>query len=57
MIGGTCFNPEALPYLSGAANSLTDIFVLVFPLPLLWRLKMDSRKRARVIGVFSLGVL
>jgi hypothetical protein len=57
MLDGTCFNPQILPYLSGATSSLTDIFVLVFPLPLLWKLNMDSKKRVRVIAVFGLGVL
>jgi hypothetical protein len=57
MLDGTCFNPQILPYLSGATSSMTDIFVLVFPLPLLWNLNMDSKKRVRVIAVFGLGVL
>jgi hypothetical protein len=56
-VPGECINPEILPWLSGAFSSLTDIFVLVFPLPILFGLNMSLEKKAKIVAVFGLGLL
>jgi hypothetical protein len=56
-VPGECIDPKILPWLSGASSSLTDIFVLFFPLPILWGLNMSPEKKAKVVAVFGLGLL
>lgn len=48
-VPGKCINPKILPWLSGASSALGDIFVLLLPLPVLWGLNMDFKKK---VGVF-----
>ncbi|KAK8012293.1 hypothetical protein PG991_009668 [Apiospora marii] len=55
-IPGKCNNPEILPYLSGAVSSVTDIFVLLLPVPLVWNLHAPMKKKVGVLAVFSVGV-
>ncbi|KAK8061888.1 hypothetical protein PG994_008254 [Apiospora phragmitis] len=56
-IPGNCNNPEILPYLSGSVSSVTDIFVLLLPVPLVWTLHATTRKKFGVLAVFGVGVL
>ncbi|KAK7935353.1 hypothetical protein PG985_000848 [Apiospora marii] len=55
-IPGKCNNPEIPPYLSGAVSSVTDIFVLLLPVPLVWNLHAPMKKKVGVLAVFSVGV-
>lgn len=55
MLGGHCWNPKILPWLSGGLNLLTDLFVLILPMGPLWRLNMVRDRKAKLIAVFSLG--
>lgn len=54
---GTCFDPRILPYVSGVTSTLTDLYVLVLPLPVLWGLKMDLKRKVRVTMVVGIGIL
>ncbi|KAK3985826.1 putative integral membrane protein Pth11-like [Cladorrhinum sp. PSN332] len=55
-VPGKCINPEILPWISGGSSALGDVFVLLLPLPVLWGLNMDLKKKVRVLGVFGLGL-
>lgn len=57
MVPGQCFNPVILPYLSGVSSFLTDLYVLVIPIPVIWSLNLDVKRRLRVMAVFGLGIL
>ncbi|KAI6082213.1 hypothetical protein F4821DRAFT_219457 [Hypoxylon rubiginosum] len=54
-ISGHCFNYDIIGYLSGAINSLIDLYILVLPMPLCWRLNLDARRKWRLTMVFGLG--
>lgn len=56
-LDGHCFNPEILPYVSGVSSSLTDIYVLLLPIPLLWGLNMNLKRKVRLMVIFSFGLL
>jgi hypothetical protein len=56
-VPGKCFNPKILPYVSGVTSSVTDLSVLALPLPVLWGLKMDLKRKIRVTMVIGFGVL
>lgn len=40
-----------------STNLLTDILILIMPLPVLWTLKRPLSERLALMGVFTLGVL
>ncbi|KAF2105871.1 hypothetical protein BDV96DRAFT_655248 [Lophiotrema nucula] len=40
---------------SGIFNVITDFYILVFPMPYVWRLNMKTRHKLRVMAVFGLG--
>ncbi|KAL8789738.1 MAG: hypothetical protein Q9213_000989 [Squamulea squamosa] len=55
---GHCLKPKGRsPYLSGAINVVSDIVVLVLPIPAIWSLKMRLRRKLRVIAIFSVATL
>lgn len=42
---------------SGLGNLLTDLMILCFPLRMVLRLKMNTRKKAKLAALFLLGLL
>ncbi|RYC56704.1 hypothetical protein CHU98_g9511 [Xylaria longipes] len=56
-IPGHCIDPVILPYFSGISSFLTDIYVLVMPIILLWRLNMRMQQKLKVASIFALGIL
>ena len=56
-ITGHCFKPKRLPYTSGGINVLSDLYVLILPIPCVWGLNMRLSRKLRLISIFGLGVL
>ncbi|KAI0400714.1 hypothetical protein F4802DRAFT_583715 [Xylaria palmicola] len=56
-IPGHCINPVILPYFSGISSFLTDLYVLVLPISLLWQLNMTIQQKLKVSCIFGLGIL
>ena len=54
---GHCLIPEALPYASGAINVITDLYVLILPIPCIWSLNMRMSRKLRTLAIFSMGIL
>lgn len=55
---GHCLKPKGgVPYVSGTINVVSDIVVLVLPIPAIWSLKMDLRRKLRLVAIFSVGTL
>ncbi|PSK54099.1 hypothetical protein B9Z65_7905 [Elsinoe australis] len=54
-IPGTCFPPAPFYYGTTTTNLLVDVIVLVLPIPLLWRLQMNRRRKFGLILCFALG--
>ncbi|KAI1653873.1 hypothetical protein F4813DRAFT_373072 [Daldinia decipiens] len=55
-LDGHCINPKILPYLSGVTSFLTDIYILILPIPLLWHLNMGRKRKFRLIAIFGTGL-
>jgi hypothetical protein len=57
-IAGTC-DPHSLDaYIAAASiNLVIDIFIVVMPVPMLWKLRMSLAKRLGTISMFSLGAV
>ncbi|KAF3283691.1 hypothetical protein TWF173_000072 [Orbilia oligospora] len=43
--------------LHGSTNLVTDILVLLLPVPTVWSLQMPMRQKLTLIGVFTLGII
>ena len=54
---GHCLNIGAWYLGTALANVILDIMILLLPVPILWRLKMEKTKRLLVILVFACGYL
>lgn len=55
--GGTCRNQVVSGTIAAVLSLVGDIYVLVLPLPALWQLKINTRKKVAVVGIFLLGSL
>ena len=51
-IPGQCFSQWAWFFWTALTEMIIDIFILVLPLPRLWQLRMDGKKKAVVILTF-----
>lgn len=56
-ISGTCINPVILPYFSGVTSVLIDVYILILPIPLLYRLNMGRKQKFRLVAIFGTGLL
>lgn len=52
-----CFDLRIIFYCQAAFNMISDLVILVLPMPLLFRLRMDRTKRLLLLVVFSIGLL
>lgn len=55
--GGSCGNQVTSFTATGVINLLTDVAVLLTPMPLLYRLQMATYKKVTLIAVFGLGIV
>ncbi|KAK6352870.1 hypothetical protein TWF696_004870 [Orbilia brochopaga] len=46
-----------LHLLHGTTNLVTDVLVLLLPIPSLWTLQMPLRQKLTLVGVFTLGIV
>ncbi|CAI6341281.1 unnamed protein product [Periconia digitata] len=51
-----CRNGRPWAYVNGSLNVLEDLFVLVLPLPMVLRMKMQAARKIRLLSVFGLAV-
>ncbi|KAL4810186.1 hypothetical protein BDV18DRAFT_54216 [Aspergillus unguis] len=52
---GSCFNEIAFFRWNGFANMALDILILFLPLPMVWRMRLDTRRKVLLTGVFLMG--
>ena len=56
-VNGKCFELKKSWMVMGSLNVVTDLLLLILPLPSLWRLQMRRRTKVQVAGIFSIGSL
>ncbi|KAH8698167.1 hypothetical protein GQ44DRAFT_85405 [Phaeosphaeriaceae sp. PMI808] len=52
-----CFDPIKLWVFSAAVNLLSDIIIMLLPIPALLSLRVPMSKRLALIGIFSVGIM
>ncbi|GAB1212845.1 hypothetical protein ATERTT37_001994 [Aspergillus terreus] len=55
--GGTCFDQQAFYRYVSPPNILTDVLILIMPLPFVWKLHTRLTQKLALTGVFILGGL
>ncbi|KAK0716602.1 hypothetical protein B0T21DRAFT_64384 [Apiosordaria backusii] len=55
MIDGECWENIPWYYASAFINAGLDLWVLLLPMPIIWRLRMSAKKKIGVTGVFLFG--
>lgn len=55
--GGHCLDGNLIGWMNSVGNIVTDVIVLLLPIPVVWRLNLKRGKRWAVMGVFTLGFL
>ncbi|KAL8876720.1 MAG: hypothetical protein Q9198_005133 [Flavoplaca austrocitrina] len=56
-VNGTCGNVAANCLASAGINTLTDILILILPMPIIWRLHVPLRNKLILSLIFGLGFL
>lgn len=57
LVPGHCIDLIELSLATGYMNIVTDVMVLLLPVPLVWQLQLATRLKFAVIGVFFTGAL
>ncbi|KFY79925.1 hypothetical protein V499_01183 [Pseudogymnoascus sp. VKM F-103] len=52
-----CYPAEIALFLHGLTNTITDIYVYVLPMRLVWKTNLPKRKRLELVGIFGAGFL
>lgn len=54
---GTCLNFEAVWFFNASMNIVTDVTLLILPMPLLVQLQLPRKQKVALMGVFAIGIL
>ena len=57
MIEAYCDNTSALNVAFVVSDVITDVMILIIPLPIVWRLQMSTANKIALTGIFLLGML
>lgn len=55
MLPGECWESKPWYYASAFINAFLDLWVLLLPMPIVWKLRMSRKKKIAVTGVFLFG--
>ncbi|KAI0895215.1 hypothetical protein F4806DRAFT_92608 [Annulohypoxylon nitens] len=53
--GGTCLDSNLLGWMNAIGNLVTDLIILLLPIPVVWRLNLKKERKWAVIAIFGLG--
>ena len=56
-IKGTCLDFPALLYATAVLNIITDVAILLLPMPIVWHLRIQMSQKIAISGIFLLGGL
>lgn len=56
-LAGRCINKKSRDIVAASLNLVTDVFILLLPQGVIWKLHMTRRRRVGVSIVFSVGIL
>lgn len=54
---GTCLDYSSFTWAHNGINIVYDLVIILLPIPQVWKLQMDFKKKISLIVMFSLGLL
>lgn len=51
------YNTRAVGYTQGIFGVISDLFIFILPLPVIWGLQMPTKRKVGVIAIFATGLL
>lgn len=54
---GKCLNIVGIFTAATSFSLATNLFTLLLPMPMIWRLHMTLRRRLSLLGIFAIGVM
>jgi hypothetical protein len=55
-IKGKCMNIVTFTYFTNISNLITDIWIFLLPIPVIWRLHLPRNKKLALVFIFSIGI-
>ena len=52
-----CYQSVIVLYLQAAFGVISDFYILILPMPILFKLNLPTRKKASVAAIFMTGIL
>ena len=56
-VPGSCVNILLAACIPGSINVITDLVVVLVPVPMIWNLHMDTIRKIQLVGIFLLSGL
>ncbi|KAF2121292.1 hypothetical protein BDV96DRAFT_667935 [Lophiotrema nucula] len=53
---GACLNLETFTYFTNISNLITDVWIFLMPVPTIWHLQLQTRKKLLLCLIFSIGL-
>lgn len=54
---GHCLNYSVFTWSHNAVNIILDLIVIILPIPQVWKLQMDLKRKLNLVAMFSIGLL
>ena len=54
---GTCINKGAVYISTASLNAITDMALLIMPIPVIWKLQLPKLQKIGLIAMFGVGSL
>jgi hypothetical protein len=55
-VKGECLNIVHFTYFTNISNLITDIWIFLMPVPVIWHLQLQTKKKVMLSFIFSVGL-
>jgi hypothetical protein len=55
-VKGTCLNLATFTYFTNISNLITDIWIFLMPVPVIWHLQLQTKKKLMLCFIFCMGL-
>ncbi|KAH6642508.1 hypothetical protein C7974DRAFT_385558 [Boeremia exigua] len=55
-VGGTCLTIVTFTYFTNISNLITDIWIFLMPVPMIWHLQLQTKKKLLLSLIFCIGL-
>ncbi|CZR65542.1 uncharacterized protein PAC_15442 [Phialocephala subalpina] len=55
--GTKCYKPEIALFIHGLTNTMTDVYIYILPMKMVWEVQLPKRQRIGLLAIFAAGFL